>query len=160
MIIVFFDKWCFMTQRTVWQHFQNGQQYMATWPMRKELAAIFPEQRYIKATKFATRVMPAVAVMSVLSQMAFNNYSALPQAMTVALFALTMPLQGLWWLGKRSRTTLPPSLAIWYREIYEKITSEGHAMQPLKKQPRYLELAEVLNRAFKQLDKTSLERWF
>jgi hypothetical protein len=104
--------------------------------------------------------MPAVAVMSVLSQMAFNNYSALPQAMTVALFALTMPLQGLWWLGKRSRTTLPPSLAIWYREIYEKITSEGYAMQPLKKQPRYLELAEVLNRAFKQLDKTSLERWF
>jgi len=33
-------------------------------------------------------------------------------------------------------------------------------MQPLKDRPRYLELAQVLDRAFKQLDKTSLERWF
>ncbi|MDX1304307.1 terminus macrodomain insulation protein YfbV [Photobacterium sp.] len=149
-----------MSQETIWQNFQNGQQYMATWPIRKELALMFPEPRYIKATKFATRVMPAIAVMSVLSQMAFNNYDALPQAIVVAFFALSMPLQGLWWLGKRSRTVLPPSLATWYREIYEKIKNEGYAMQPLKKQPRYLELAEVLNRAFQQLDKTSLERWF
>ncbi|MGF1759615.1 DUF412 domain-containing protein [Photobacterium sagamiensis] len=149
-----------MSQVTIWQNFQYGQQYMATWPIRKELALMFPEPRYIKATKFATRVMPAIAVMSVLSQMAFHNYSALPQAMAVALFALTMPLQGLWWLGKRSRTALPPSLASWYREIHEKILSEGYVLQPLKARPRYMELAQVLNRAFKQLDKTSLERWF
>ena len=149
-----------MNQETIWQNFQYGQQYMATWPIRKELALMFPEPRYIKATKFATRVMPAIAVMSVLSQMAFNNYPALPQAIAVALFALTMPLQGLWWLGKRSRTVLPPSLASWYREIHEKILSEGYVLQPLKARPRYMELAQVLNRAFKQLDKTSLERWF
>jgi len=149
-----------MSQETIWQNFQYGQQYMATWPIRKELALMFPEPRYIKATKFATRVMPAIAVMSVLSQMAFNNYPALPQAIAVALFALTMPLQGLWWLGKRSRTVLPPSLASWYREIHEKILSEGYVLQPLKARPRYMELAQVLNRAFKQLDKTSLERWF
>lgn len=133
---------------------------MSTWPMRKELAMLFPEQRYIRATRFAMRVMPAVAVMSVLSQMAFNNYDALPQAIAVALFALSMPLQGLWWLGRRSNTTLPPSLASWYREIHDKILSEGYAMQPVKSQPRYMELAQVLNRAFKQLDKASLERWF
>lgn len=133
---------------------------MAIWPMRKELAPMFPEQRYIKATQFAIRVMPAVAVLSVLSQMAFNNYDALPQAMVVALFAISMPLQGLLWLGRRSRTDLPPSLASWYREIHEKVISEGGALQPVKAKPRYLELAQVLNRAFKQLDQTSLERWF
>ncbi|WP_299021402.1 terminus macrodomain insulation protein YfbV [uncultured Photobacterium sp.] len=150
-----------MSQKiSIWQCFHNGQHYMATWPMRKELTAMFPEARYIRATKFANRVMPAVAVMSVLSQMAFHNYDALPQAIAVALFALSMPLQGLWWLGKRSRTDLPPSLASWYREIHDKIISEGYAMQPLKSRPRYLELAQVLNRAFKQLDKASLERWF
>ncbi|MGF1682638.1 terminus macrodomain insulation protein YfbV [Photobacterium minamisatsumaniensis] len=147
-------------QNSIWHSFRNGQDYMTTWPMRKELAAIFPDQRYIKATKFAIRVMPAVAVMSVLSQMAFDNYGALPQAIAVAFFALTMPLQGLWWLGKRSRTDLPPSLASWYWEIHEKITSEGHALQPVKAHPRYVELAQVLNRAFKQLDKGALERWF
>ncbi|KLV09289.1 hypothetical protein ABT56_03620 [Photobacterium aquae] len=145
---------------SLWQSFRDGQDYMSTWPMRKELAMLFPEQRYIRATRFAMRVMPAVAVMSVLSQMAFNNYDALPQAIAVALFALSMPLQGLWWLGRRSNTTLPPSLASWYREIHDKILSEGYAMQPVKSQPRYMELAQVLNRAFKQLDKASLERWF
>ena len=147
-------------QNSFWQAFRHGQDYMATWPMRKELAILFPEQRYIKATRFAMRVMPAVAVISVLSQMAFDNYGALPQAITIALFALSMPLQGLWWLGRRSRTELPPSLATWYREIHDKIVSEGYALQPPKSRPRYKELAQVLNRAFKQLDKSSLERWF
>lgn len=146
-------------QNSLWQSFRNGQDYMGIWPMRKELA-MFPELRYIKATRFAMRVMPAVAVLSVLSQMAFNNYDALPQAITMALFALSMPLQGLWWLGKRSRTILPPSLATWCREIHDKITSEGYALQPLRSRPRYLDLAQILNRAFKQLDKGSLERWF
>ncbi len=140
--------------------FRYGQDYMSVWPLRKELAPLFPENRYIKATQFAIRVMPAVAVMSVLAQMAFNNYDALPQAMVMALFALSMPLQGLYWLGKRSDTRLPPSLAGWYRELHEKIISEGYALQPLKAQPRYRELAMVLNRAFKQLDRSSLQRWF
>ncbi len=133
---------------------------MAIWPMRKELAPMFPEPRYIKATQFAIRVMPAVAVISVLSQMVFHNYDAIPQAMIIALFSLSMPLQGLLWLGRRSRTDLPPSLATWYRELHDKLENEGNAMQPVKAKPRYLELAQVLNLAFKQLDRTSLERWF
>ncbi len=133
---------------------------MAIWPMRKELAPMFPEPRYIKATQFAIRVMPAVAVISVLSQMVFHNDDAIPQAMIIALFSLSMPLQGLLWLGRRSRTDLPPSLATWYRELHDKLENEGNAMQPVKAKPRYVELAQVLNLAFKQLDRTSLERWF
>ncbi|PSW83270.1 hypothetical protein CTN03_02215 [Photobacterium angustum] len=159
-IIFFFDGWCFMTQQTKWKYFQDGQHYMSTWPMRKELAAVFPEHRYIKATKFATKVMPAVAAISILTQMVFNNYAGMPQAVAIALLALSMPLQGLWWLGKRSQTVLPPSLAKWYSEIHQKIVSEGYAMQPKKSQPRYQELADVLSRAFKQLDRSALERWF
>ncbi|MGF1690298.1 terminus macrodomain insulation protein YfbV [Photobacterium kagoshimensis] len=149
-----------MSRKSIWSLFRNGQDYMTTWPMRKELAPMFPEPRYIKATQFAIRVMPAVAVISVLSQMVFHNYDAIPQAMIVALFALSMPLQGLLWLGRRSRTDLPPSLATWYRELHEKLESEGNAMEPVKAKPRYVELAQVLNSAFKQLDSTSLERWF
>lgn len=139
---------------------KDGQRYMDTWPMRKELTALFPEQRIIKATKFAVRVMPAIAAISVLTQMAFNNTGAMPQAIVVALFAISLPLQGMWWLGNRANTTLPPSLASWYRELHDKITESGFAMEPLKSRPRYKELAQVLNRAFKLLDRTSLERWF
>ena len=52
---------------------KDGQKYMDTWPMRKELSPLFPEQRIIKATKFAVKVMPAVAAISVLTQMAFSK---------------------------------------------------------------------------------------
>ena len=139
---------------------KDGQNYMEIWPVRKELSAIFPEQRIIKATRFGIKVMPVVAAISVLTQMAFNNYHALPQSIVVALFAISLPLQGIWWLGARSNTKLPPSLASWYRELHQKIVETGFALEPVKARPRYKELAIILNRAFRQLDKSSLERWF
>lgn len=139
---------------------RNGQKYMDIWPMRKELNMLFPEQRIIKATRFGIKVMPAIAAISVLTQMVFNNYQSMPQAVIIALFAISMPIQGIWWLGNRANTQLPPSLASWYREIHHKIVESGFALEPVKPRPRYKELAQVLNRAFRQLDKTSLERWF
>ncbi|KHT44746.1 terminus macrodomain insulation protein YfbV [Vibrio sinaloensis] len=139
---------------------RDGQKYMDTWPMRKELNMLFPEQRIIKATRFGVKVMPAIAAISVLTQMAFNNYDAMPQAVIVALFAISMPVQGMWWLGNRANTQLPPSLAGWYREIHQKIVESGFALEPMKARPRYKELAHILNRAFSQLDKSALERWF
>ncbi|KJY83516.1 membrane protein [Vibrio galatheae] len=139
---------------------KDGQKYMETWPMRKELNLLFPEQRIIKATRFGVKVMPAIAAISVLTQMAFNNYQSMPQAVIIALFAISMPIQGMWWLGNRANTQLPPSLAGWYREIHQKIVDSGCALEPLKSRPRYKELANILNRAFRQLDKSALERWF
>ncbi|WP_428774599.1 terminus macrodomain insulation protein YfbV [Vibrio sp.] len=141
-------------------NFRAGQKYMDTWPMRKELIPLFPEQRIIKATRFGIKVMPAIAAISVLTQMVFHNPQALPQAVVIALFAISLPLQGIWWLGSRANTQLPPSLAGWYREIHSKITESGFALEPVKPKPRYKELAQVLNRAFRQLDKSALERWF
>ena len=88
---------------------RDGQKYMETWPMRKELNLLFPEQRIIKATKFGVTVMPAIAAISVLTQMAFNNYSAIPQSVIMALFAISLPIQGMWWLGSRANTQLPVS---------------------------------------------------
>ncbi|MBD1575499.1 MULTISPECIES: terminus macrodomain insulation protein YfbV [Vibrio] len=140
--------------------FKEGQHYMDHWPVRKELAPMFPEQRMIKATRFGIKVMPAVAAISILLQMTFNNQAAMPQAIVIALFAISLPLQGIWWLGTRSNTQLPPSLANWYRELYQKVAESGIAQEPIKPQPRYKELASMLKRAFKQLDEATLERWF
>ncbi|MDB1124457.1 terminus macrodomain insulation protein YfbV [Vibrio algarum] len=139
---------------------RNGQKYMDTWPMRKELSPIFPEHRIIKATRFGIKVMPAVAMISLLMQMSFHNMQAMPQAVVVALFAISLPLQGMWWLGNRSNTKLPPALAGWYRELHQKILETGFALEPISPKPRYKELAIILNRAFRQLDKSALERWF
>ncbi|MCG3743886.1 DUF412 domain-containing protein [Vibrio cincinnatiensis] len=139
---------------------RDGQKYMDTWPMRKELNLLFPEARIIKATRFGIKVMPAIAAISVLTQMSFQNIQAMPQTVVMALFAISLPLQGIWWLGNRANTQLPPSLAGWYRELHQKILETGFALEPMKSKPRYKELALVLNRAFRQLDKTVLERWF
>ncbi len=139
---------------------RDGQKYMDTWPMRKELNLLFPEPRIIKATRFGIKVMPAIAAISVLTQMSFHNLQAMPQTIVIALFAISLPLQGIWWLGSRANTQLPPSLAGWYRELHQKIVETGFALEPVKAKPRYKELALVLNRAFRQLDKSALERWF
>lgn len=139
---------------------KDGQRYMDLWPMRKELNLLFPEHRIIKATRFAIKVMPAVAAICILTQMSFYYHTALPQAVMTALFALSLPVQGMWWLGHRANSLLPASLANWCREIHHSMVEAGCALEPLSAQPRYKELAMVLNRAFRQLDKTTLERWF
>lgn len=149
-----------MSQKGFIHRLKDGQTYMDLWPARKELAPMFPENRVIKATRFGIKVMPAVAAISVLMQMVFNNYSAIPQAIVIALFAISIPLQGIWWLGTRSNTQLPPGLANWYRELYQKVAESGAAQEPIKAKPRYKELASMLGRAFKQLDQAALERWF
>ena len=40
---------------------KDGQEYMKTWPLRKELYALFPDCRVVAATRFAIKVMPPLA---------------------------------------------------------------------------------------------------
>ena len=80
-----------------------------------------------------------------------------PLAIATALFACSMPMQGLWWLGRRSVTPLPPTLLQWFHEVRNKLTEAGQAVAPVEGTPTYQSLADLLKRAFKQLDKTFLD---
>ena len=42
--------------------FRRGQHYAKTWPMEKRLAPMFIENRTIRATRYAIRFMPPIAV--------------------------------------------------------------------------------------------------
>jgi len=66
-------------------------------------------------------------------------------------------LQALWWLGKRSVTPLPPTTLHWFYEVRDKLQESGLALAPIERKPDYQALADVLKRAFKQLDKTFLD---
>lgn len=134
---------------------QQGRHYMTLWPRRPELNSMFPENRVIKATEFALKIIPALAVLSVMMQFQFGEQHYWPSVMASVLFLLSLPLQGYYWLGQRADTRLPPSLASWYREINGKMNEQG-GRRPLVAQPRYEELADTLNAAFKQLDKSFL----
>ena len=128
---------------------------MKTWPNDKRLAPVFPENRVITATRFAVRFMPPLAVFAMAWQIALGGQ--LGPAVATALFACTLPLQGLWWLGKRSVTPLPPTLLGWFHEVRAKLEQAGQAIAPVEGKPTYQALADVLKRAFKQLDRTFLD---
>lgn len=135
--------------------FRLGQKYMKTWPSDKKLSIIFPENRVTCITRFGIRYMPPFTILILSWQMIFGGQWA--TAITTALFACTLPLQGLWWLGKRAITPLPPSLLKWFHEMRNKLIAAGHTMDPLEQRPSYQSLAELLKCVFKKLDKTFLD---
>ncbi|ERK11133.1 hypothetical protein L579_0930 [Pantoea sp. AS-PWVM4] len=128
---------------------------MKTWPADKRLAPVFPENRVVTATRFSIRFMPPLAIFTLTWQIAMGGQ--LGPAVATALFACSLPMQGLWWLGKRSMTPLPPTLLQWFHEVRAKLEEAGQAIAPVEGKPTYQALADVLKRAFKQLDRTFLD---
>lgn len=132
----------------------RGQEYSTIWPQERRLAAMFPESRIIAATRFGIKTMPALITLSLMLQFQFGAPHYWPSVVASALFLASLPMQGYYWLGKRADTRLPPSLREWYLQIHEKITAAGGRISDPVSRPRYFELGETLNTAFKQLDKS------
>ncbi|WP_026957305.1 terminus macrodomain insulation protein YfbV [Aliagarivorans taiwanensis] len=135
---------------------RDGRAYMKKWPAQRVLAPMFPENRVIAATTLAMKTMPAIAVLTVILPFSAGMHELLPQAVMMAMVIFLMPLHGLFWLGQRANTHLPRSLASWYRELHEKLAEAGVQLAPAATQPRYFELAEALNAAFRRFDKSFL----
>ena len=133
---------------------------MRIWPAQKELNSLFPEARVIAATKFSIKVMPPLALVSAASMINVYGYEFLPQAIAIAAFFLSLPMQGLMWLGHRSNQLLPPSMRQWYQEIHQKMQAQGCSVQAAKARPRYKELAALLKTAFEELDRVFTRQWF
>ncbi|VAY02432.1 hypothetical protein ARADI_0541 [Arsenophonus endosymbiont of Aleurodicus dispersus] len=133
------------------QKLKLGLEYAKTFPLEKCLRPMFPEHQVIITSRFAIRYMPIVAVFALTWQLALGGQ--LGPAVAIAFFACSLPLQGLWWLGKRSVTPLPSVLLGWFYEIREKFNQAGIDITPVKGTPTYQALAELLNRAFKQLNR-------
>lgn len=142
------------------QVIQQGQDYMQAWPMEKQIFGLFPECRIIAATKFGLKVMPPLAVTTVAVQLHFLGTPQLPIALTLGIFFLSLPVQGLIWLGYRSQKVLPPAMKSWYRDIYLRMQQQGCALEHPKSQPRYQELACLLRTAFSELDKAFTKHLF
>lgn len=142
-----------MMQKSVMSQVQTGREYAKKWPMRKELAPLFTEFRVIKATELAITVMPILAMLTLFMQINYLGSSFLPQAVAIALFFLSLPLQGLLWLGKRADTVLEPAMEYWYKELHTKMVANGYQGHVPKDKPRYAELAHLLNDMFDKMDR-------
>lgn len=132
----------------------RGKEYLAIWPQEKQLAALFPEYRIMAATRLGVKTMPGLITLSLLCQFQFGEPGLWPSVVTSALFLASLPVQGLYWLGKRADTLLPPSLVNWYRQLHQKIAEAGVEVKEPVARPRYFELGETLSVAFRQLDKS------
>ncbi|HDR0631045.1 TPA: DUF412 domain-containing protein [Pasteurella multocida] len=134
---------------------KKGQHYLKSWPLESKLGMIFPENRVIKATLFAQKFMPFLAVFAITWQQVYakSDVSALAIAVFSAIVALLIPLQGLYWLGKRSITPLSPQSAVWFYEICERLKQVNETLPILTEQPNYQNLADVLKKAQRKLDK-------
>ncbi|STI33919.1 inner membrane protein [Escherichia coli] len=110
--------------------FRRGQHYSKTWPLEKRLAPVFVENRVIKMTRYAIRFMPPIAVFTLCWQIALGGQ--LGPAVATALFALSLPMQGLWWLGKRSVTPLPLLSSTGFMKFAVNCRSLDRCWHPLK----------------------------
>lgn len=129
-----------------------GRRYMKTWPMVKQLSFYFPEYRVVRATQLAIRFMPLLALAAAGSQLYLYGWDFLPQAITVALFFISLPIQGLLWLGWRASHPLPLTLFDWCNNLSIKLQSMGIACTPLGAKACYLDMAVILKIAFERLD--------
>lgn len=130
-----------------------GKHYLNSWPLEPKLGAIFPENRIIKATLFAQKMMPFLAVLFVVWQQIYarGDNMALAVAVLSALFALCLPLQGFYWLGKRAQTALSPQSAVGFHHVLEKLKEKQEVIPNFSDKPTYLDLANLLKMAQKKL---------
>lgn len=131
---------------------KKGQIYADTWVLHPKLGAIFPENRVIKTTKFAQKMMPFIAVFSIVWQQfaSKGNDIAFAASILTALFALCLPLQGLYWLGKRADQLLPMQSAVKFQQIFAQLQQQGIALEIFEK-PTYSDLASLLKKAQQHL---------
>ncbi len=130
----------------------DGRRYMKTWPMVRQLGLFFPEYRGVRATQLAILVMPVLAILTAVSQLYLYGWAFGPQALTLALFFISLPLQGLLWLGWRARHPLPLSLFHWSNQLSAKLLAMGIQCQSLGAKACYLDMALILRTAFERLD--------
>mgnify|MGYP003642644238 FL=1 len=149
-----------MMQKSVMSQLQTGRLYGKKWPMRKELAPLFLEFRVIRATELAITVMPILAMLTLFFQLNYLGSDFLPQAIASALFFISLPLQGLFWLGKRAQTALDPAMQKWYNELYTKMAANGYQTQLSENKPRYMELANLLKDMFEKMDRAFTREQF
>lgn len=143
-------------KKNVFTLLRAGQHYSKSWPNKESgLAAVFPEHHVIKAVQFGIRFMPPVAIFTLGWQVSLSGQFG--PAVATALFACSLPIQGLWWLGRRATTELPLSLVEWYGNIQQQLASVGHAIESKDSKLTYQDLADILKIAFQKIDKAFLD---
>lgn len=146
-------------QYPLYKTLRAGLKYAKQWPANPELNSLFIENKVILLTAIAGRFLPAAACVCAFVQYSLLGGAYLPQIIAMMLFVASLPLQGWYWLGVRAATPLPPAISGWFLQIRIKMQQQGVEVPPLKQPGRYEDLAQVLQRAYQQLDRAFVKQW-
>lgn len=125
-----------------------GRKYINLWPKRSGLDEYFAEYQAVNISRLVCRVMPGLALFCFVMQLYFGSLGILPQALLYTLCILSFPLQALIIMGVKADKTLPPALASWYKKSVARVNQEGGNIKLSTQQPRFLDLAYLLNLTF------------
>lgn len=99
--------------------FKSGKLYMRICPQDKELAYSFPEIKIINYIKTATKYLPPLIIALIVWQ--YYMHTQIAVTVITILFMLSMPIQGIFWLGKRAQSPLPLNLVDSYNYIKSRL---------------------------------------
>lgn len=135
-------------RQPLWRTFSDGWKYMKLWPNHAVVGAM-PEARVIPATRLGTIWLPIAALLNFTVQWYWLGSAHMPQIIAASLFLLLLPLQGYYWLGRRSYQELTPALKAWYFDLRDKLSSNGEDVRlpSDRKGPCYIDLARILRKA-------------
>ncbi|WP_372881202.1 terminus macrodomain insulation protein YfbV [Psychromonas sp.] len=128
---------------------REGERYLKVWPQKNTLNCLFIDSKVTLYTRLAIKITPAFIILSIGLSIAFPALFDPVASATFALFLLGLPVQGLYWLGKRSQKRLPNKLLPWFMAIKTKLSVQSRAQNELLHHPCYFELALLLEKAFK-----------
>lgn len=128
---------------------KQGDKYLQTWPKQRVLNCLFIDSKIAFYTRRSIKVMPAFIFLSIALNIIQPASLGWPIMLTFILFLLGLPVQGLYWLGKRSQELLPNRLLPWYTAIQEKLYGNRTEQTMMQYRPSYWDLALLLKNAFK-----------
>lgn len=127
----------------------QGDKYLQNWPKQRILNCLFIDSKVIFYTRLSIKMTPAFIFLILALNVVFPAYFTGSVTAIFILFLLGLPVQGLYWLGKRSQTLLPQQLLPWYAAIQKKLYGNNDGQAVMQSRPSYWDLALLLKKAFK-----------
>ncbi|MCR5535793.1 MAG: DUF412 family protein [Succinivibrio sp.] len=136
---------------------KDGMEYMELWPEEPLLNPVFAEYRVKKMMKLGRLILPPFMVLMVLwsyirggglhPEISFMLAMQDNLIITILclIFLLSMPLQGYYWFGLRSKTPLNPKLLEFYAKTCARLGRQQAAA------PDMLELVRLIRAGLKTL---------
>ncbi|MEI6896159.1 MAG: terminus macrodomain insulation protein YfbV [Psychromonas sp.] len=129
---------------------RQGDFYLKAWPKQKTLNCLFVDSKVAFYTRLSIKCTPVFVILIMALNVMFPHLLNWPATATLVVFLMGLPIQGLYWLGKRSTAFLPNKLLPWYIAIEKTLNTSAEKESIMTKRPCYLDLALLLKNAFKR----------